>query len=143
MIKVNEIVKLKNGMDGIVKSISNGKIKVNIKNSYIMVLEKDIIPTGIIKKGNSKIIYSKQVLKNPTVDLHGMIYSEATEALEKFLNNAFISNTKKLIIIHGNGNRVMKTVTDEILIKYSNLISYWDMAPQNLGGRGATLVVLK
>lgn len=144
MYKINEIITIKSlNMDGIIKATYKNKVKVLVKNSILMIDVNDIDGTGIIKTSSSKVKFSKIKLKSNELDLHNYTYDEAVDVLDSFLNNAFSSNTKKLHIIHGIGNGVMKQVVDEAILRYDNLIDFSDYAPLNLGGRGATRIILK
>ena len=42
-------------------------------------------------------------LKTKTIDLHGYTLEEANKAIENFINQAFIQNINKLVVITGKG----------------------------------------
>lgn len=144
MFKINEIVKIKSlDLDGIVKDLYPDKAKIAVKNSFIMVRLDDLQGTKIVKSSSGKAVFTKVKMKSNEIDLHGYTYEEAMYELDKFFNEAFSSNQKKIHIIHGNGKGVMKRAVDDTIEIYKNLIEMSYFAPLNDGGIGATRIILK
>lgn len=77
------------------------------------------------------------------LDLHGQRYKEASENLDKFLNDSAVSAVTNpgisVLVIHGNGGGVLQQMTTEYL-KECTFISRFYEAPSDLGGCGATIV---
>lgn len=144
MYKINEIVKITNlDLDGIIKEVYPNKVKVAVKNSFLMVDKKNIASTGIIKHSSGKATYSKTTMKVNELDLHGLTYDEAMDELDKFFNLAITSKQRKLHIIHGHGKGVMKRALEDTLVIFSEFVEYSFYAPLNKGGIGATRIILK
>ena len=46
---------------------------------------------------------SKVYLKTKSIDLHGHTLEEANKIIEKFINESYLENVKKLIVVTGKG----------------------------------------
>ena len=67
------------------------------KDWYNFLKSNDELPNKDFK------IKKKNFLKTRTIDLHGYTLDEANEAIEDFINEAFIENVNKLIVVTGKG----------------------------------------
>ena len=143
MLKNKEIVKLKNGMDGVIKDINGNIATVIVKNSIVKVKLEDINGSGMIKKSKSSITFSKVNNISKHIDLHGLTYEDALSILEQYINDILSSKYKTFTIIHGNGQGAMFNVTMEMIEKYNKYIFDFGFAPINKGGSGATIVTLR
>ncbi len=82
------------------------------------------------------------------IDLHGLHSDAARRTLQAFLHNALEQRSRCVLVIHGkglnskSGEAVLKLRTRHWLIQHSGVMAYCD-APINLGGTGATIIVLK
>ena len=75
------------------------------------------------------------------LDLHGMRYEEAMEKADKFINDALLAGLNEIIIYHGMGSGVLAGGIQKLL-KNHPLIKEFHPAPPNMGGYGATVVIL-
>lgn len=75
------------------------------------------------------------------LDIRGMRAQEATEALESYLDDAFLLQIHEVRIIHGKGDGILRKVTREYLSHEKNVKSFRDEAMER-GGYGATVVEL-
>lgn len=73
------------------------------------------------------------------LDIRGYRRSEALLLLEEFLDNALISNSTHLEIIHGTGNGVLRKAAREKLREYKDVTEV-SSPPDEQGGEGVTLV---
>lgn len=72
----------------------------------------------------------------------GSTVEQAIARAEKFLDDALLSDTKRLRVIHGHGTGRLR----EALTKFFRghpLVASVERAPDNEGGGGATIVELK
>ena len=76
------------------------------------------------------------------LNLIGNNVDEALTRLEKFLDEAMISETKNFRIIHGFGTGQLRRAVAEFL-KAHPLVAHYGPAPENQGAGGATVVELK
>ncbi len=67
------------------------------KDWYNFLKSNDELPNKDFK------VQKKNFLKTRTIDLHGYTLDEANEAIEDFINEAFIENVNKLIVVTGKG----------------------------------------
>jgi DNA mismatch repair protein MutS2 len=79
---------------------------------------------------------------SPEVNVIGMTADEATDRVDKFLDEALLAGAESLRIIHGHGKGILrKTISG--LLKNHPQVEKFCLAPPEQGGGGATLVELK
>jgi len=71
-----------------------------------------------------------------------MRYEEALKVVEDFVDQALITNTGSLRIVHGKGSGALREAVRRKLREY-NLAMEIEHPPQEMGGDGVTLVELK
>jgi len=72
----------------------------------------------------------------------GCNVDEALTRVEKFFDDALVSDSKTLRIIHGYGTGQLKRAIGEFL-KSHPFVAHFGPAPDNQGAGGATIVELK
>ncbi len=83
-----------------------------------------------------------------SLDLHGLNSDAARRMLVDFLRHATQNGLRCVIVIHGKGWRsegregILKVHTRHWLTQHPQVLAFCE-APQNAGGRGAVLVLLK
>ena len=75
------------------------------------------------------------------LDLRGLRRDEATEALDRYLNDAYLGGLRKSAIVHGKGTGAVRTAVREQLTGHA-LVSRFQPADAREGGEGATEVTL-
>ncbi|MCC7244694.1 MAG: Smr/MutS family protein [Saprospiraceae bacterium] len=76
------------------------------------------------------------------IDLRGMAKDEAMRVLEKFVDNALMSDASSLRILHGKGDGILRKVVRQKLREYGSSIGSLYHPPQDDGGDGVTIVDL-
>ena len=76
------------------------------------------------------------------LDLRGLRRDEAAEALDRYLNDAYLGGLRQVRIIHGKGKGVLRAITRAVLDRHPLVIGYTD-GDEASGSWGATIVVLK
>jgi len=76
------------------------------------------------------------------INLIGRTVDEATGELEKYLDRAFMAGLPRVRVIHGHGAGILRRGVREFLKGHPHVATF-EEAPQNEGGQGATLVVLR
>lgn len=76
------------------------------------------------------------------LDLRGKRYEEAMQELDGFIDQALLNNMAQVDIIHGIGTGVIREGVTKYLRRNKHVKSF-EYAPQNAGGRGATIVTFK
>ncbi len=76
------------------------------------------------------------------LDLHGFFPQQIPEVLEEFINEARRLGIREVRVIHGKGRSRLKYEVHSFLREDDRVEAFSD-APADLGGWGATLVLLK
>jgi DNA mismatch repair protein MutS2 len=76
------------------------------------------------------------------LDLRGMRYEEAEQALEDYIDKAYLANLHQITIVHGIGTGVIREMVTKYLQRSRHIKSY-NYAPQEAGGSGATIAILQ
>ncbi len=117
-----------------------GVMKVNVQLSDLRIDQRRVERerTG----GTKQMIQNKSRSINSEIDLHGLTVEEATYALDKYLDDAFLANLHQVRIIHGRGTGALKAGLMPYLKKH-RLVAGIKSADYNEGGWGVTVVELK
>lgn len=76
------------------------------------------------------------------IDLRGMSKDEAMMVLERFVDNALMTNANSLRVLHGKGDGILRKIVRQKLREYGNNISNIYHPEQDGGGDGVTIVEL-
>lgn len=76
------------------------------------------------------------------LDLHGFFPKQVPEMIDEFIKNAISLKLNRLRIIHGKGKSKLKYMVRKELEKNPYVDEFGD-APPEIGGWGATIVILK
>lgn len=76
------------------------------------------------------------------LDLRGSNVEDAIVEVDRFLDEAFLSNLGQVFVIHGKGTGVLRTGISEYLRRHRHVKSY-RLGAYNEGGTGVTVVELK
>ena len=76
------------------------------------------------------------------IDLRGMTVEEAYDAVDKYLDDAYLSSLAQVNIIHGKGTGALRTAITDMLRKHPHVQSF-RFGNYNEGGNGITVVELK
>ncbi|WP_373480926.1 endonuclease MutS2 [Geminocystis sp.] len=113
------------------------KVKIIPEKTKVTV-NKQASPQDNLKKTESKVINIRT--SQNTVDIRGKRVHLAEPMLEKAIANA--TDIGSLWIIHGKGTGSLRTGVHEFLKNHPQ-VSKFELAKQNDGGAGVTLVLLK
>jgi DNA mismatch repair protein MutS2 len=75
------------------------------------------------------------------LDLRGLRRDEAAEALDRYLNDAYLAGLRMVRIVHGKGSGAVRAAVREQLTGHA-LVTRFQQAEQREGGEGATEVVI-
>ncbi len=94
------------------------------------------------KKGGVKTNVGERRLNfKPEIDVRGMRGDEAIAAIQNFIDDAVMVSSRKLRILHGKGNGILRQLIRDYL-KATGLVKTMHDAHADLGGAGITLVEL-
>jgi DNA mismatch repair protein MutS2 len=141
------------GASGIVRDTSGRQIEVDVRGKRMRVRLGDLrrsnpdevqarktaspapIRTTASALGDVGAATRELVVIGATVD-------EAIDRTEKFLDDALLSDERRLRIVHGHGTGRLREALSKFLRQHP-LVASTGLAPENEGGRGATIVELK
>jgi DNA mismatch repair protein MutS2 len=76
------------------------------------------------------------------INVIGQTVDEATRAVEKFVDRAFLAGAVRLRVVHGSGMGILRKALRQFLQSHPH-VAHVSEPPQNQGGGGATEVELK
>jgi len=123
--------------------ISFGSIRMSVK---LKDLKKVGGPKKSTGKSSFKLISNESEAPNRGgelfgIDIRGKRADEATALVRQYIDNAMLSGTRHLKILHGTGNGILRQVVREYLATHDAVESYRDERLE-AGGSGITLVEL-
>ena len=129
----------------IVKINKNNKYDVSIGNMVITLSNNELDKRTNDKKdkGYSNVTVvgaSRQI--SLSLDLRGMRYDEAKDAIDKYFDDVLLNNIKQFTIIHGYGTGTMRNLVNDYL-KNNKYVDSYRYGVQGEGGLGVTVVNLK
>jgi DNA-nicking Smr family endonuclease len=77
-----------------------------------------------------------------SLDLHAFRPADVRSVVEEYLTAAHARGFREVRLIHGRGIGVQRASVQSLLAAHPLVVRYRD-APEERGGRGATLVVLR
>ena len=142
--KVGQIVKLKTlDREGEILRLENNRAEVRVGAMKIEVKFADLEATS--SGGNVRGVATIQARKAwsvpPEIKLIGLDTVSALEELEKYLDDAVLAGMKEVRIVHGRGSGALRTAVHRFL-KGNRAVDDYELASQNEGGEGATVVKL-
>jgi len=156
-IIVGDIVKLRSfGSIGIVDQIKGEDVEVRVKS--LRMREKlenlELVEAATPAKSEGGRLAKLQARNasaitfggdqtGSTLELNviGQTTDEAVDAVDKFLDRAFMNNHGHLRIIHGHGTGALRRAISDLLKDHQHVAKF-AAAPQDQGGTGATIVEL-
>jgi DNA mismatch repair protein MutS2 len=133
------------GVEGVVVEIHGKHAEVDARGKRLRVPLRDLrlaAGMGPAPKVNVTIDLQPRAGLLSELNVIGCTVEEAVGRLEKFLDESTVTDLRELRIIHGHGTGQLRRAVAEFL-KNHPLVERYEPAPQNQGGGGATVVVLK
>lgn len=156
-IVAGDLVRLRAfGSIGIVDQVKGGEAQVRVKSLRFrekienLELVEESAPlkrqSGRFAKlrpsGSTAVQLSSEDKMRAELNLIGKRADEAVEAVDKFLDEAFLNGLSQLRIVHGHGTGTLRRAIAELLKDHPHVARFAG-ALQEQGGSGATLVELK
>ncbi len=135
------IMKL-NGKEALV---AFGSIQINVKKNRLTPVKP---PKAQERTANIVLSTTSDAIRNttlnfqPEIDVRGMRADECMETISRFVDNAIVTNSRHLRILHGTGNGILRQIIRQYLSTIHEVSSYRDENPQ-FGGTGITVVELE
>jgi DNA mismatch repair protein MutS2 len=135
--------------NGVVKNISGKHAEVEIRGKRMKVAWRDLHAPGaaVTQEKTAKGHVSTPApagLVSAVRELMviGKTVEQATDDAEKFLDNALLTDSRRLRIVHGHGTGRLREAMAKFFREHP-LVASVGPAPDNEGGNGATIVELK
>ncbi|MBP3729377.1 MAG: Smr/MutS family protein, partial [Lachnospiraceae bacterium] len=139
------------GVKGTVASLPDSKgrltVQMGILRSEVNASDLELVPEettrveGKIQR-SAFSSYQKGLTVSPEINLIGMNSDDARQALDKYIDDAYLAHISRVRIIHGRGTGALKKAVTDLLRRHKHVASF-AFAPFNEGGDGATLADLK
>lgn len=120
--------------------VQMGIIKMKIKKSDLEVLQP--VPTKKSPVNIVNVQRSRDEHVRTELDLRGSNLEESLLDVDRFLDEAFLSNLGQVHIIHGKGTGVLRSGIQQFLQKHRNVKNY-RLGNFGEGGTGVTVVEFK
>ncbi|MDE0044188.1 MAG: endonuclease MutS2, partial [Candidatus Poribacteria bacterium] len=127
---------------------SNAPITLQVGNMQMQISYQDIEQVQPQQKDNkiapSVVDVQRSKADSVKTELHllGYTVDQAIEAVDKYLDDAFLASLPKVRIVHGKGTGALRQGIHEGLLGHP-LVTSFELAPRSEGGDGATVVTLK
>jgi len=151
-IEASEIIKrsralVENTIREIKETQANKPSIKRYKKSFADLLEEMKIEKERESKKEEKIEpnYSIKVkVEKPEkleIDVRGLFKEEAVEAVDRFIDKAYLDEISIVWIIHGKGSGILKNAIRNFLSQDKRVVSFYSAPPES-GGEGVTVVKL-
>jgi len=148
-----EVIVPRVGMAATIVSISdNGDAELNVRGLRVRVRAAELADVRLASRQDRQeaqreapplLTRAEAAPLAPSIqlDLRGLRKDEATEALDRYLNDAYLGGLQKVRIVHGKGTGAVRAAVREQLAHHA-LVSRFQPADAREGGEGATEVTL-
>lgn len=130
------------------KNINNHSLSANLWRPLLNPNEPIFyFQPGVQAKTISSIKNGK-IAPDAVLDLHQKNSEQAAELFHHFIINSYQRNLRLICVVHGKGMRsdnkhpLLKNLVHHWLYEYNQILGFCS-CPANLGGTGATLILLK
>jgi DNA mismatch repair protein MutS2 len=149
--EVGEIVRLKSfGKQGVVRGKSGSWLEVEVGHLRTKVPLDDVAEIiaatepGKLPAPPKIRVRVERVEEGSSSEINviGETAEEARRRVDKFLDNAFLSQMQRVRVVHGSGKGILRKALAELFTEHPHVEKFFP-APQGEGGGGATIVELK
>jgi DNA mismatch repair protein MutS2 len=153
-VSVGDTVRLKSlGRDGqVVRHFDDDTFEVAV-GPMKMKVARDDFASVVARAGSNPVASARARGINvslaredegvPTeINVIGQTVDEATQAVEKFVDRAFLAGAIRLRVVHGSGMGILRKALRQYLKGHPHVANVTE-PPQNEGGGGATVVELR
>ena len=136
------------GATGKVESIKGDKVVVEVGLMRMTLNIRDLqLSNPTLDLRQAKSVQSDVVQRSaafyPRIDIRGVRYEEALKMVEDFMDQALITSSNHLQIVHGKGNGTLRNAVRSKLKEYQNVEMEIRHPEQEGGGDGVTLIEFK
>ncbi len=119
------------------------KMKVPRDDVASVIVSSGANPVAAARSRGISVSLSREDESVPTeINVIGQNVDDATSAVEKFLDRAFLAGVTRVRIVHGSGMGILRKALRQYLKEHPHVATVAE-APQNEGGGGATVAELR
>ncbi|MEQ1758713.1 MAG: Smr/MutS family protein [Vicinamibacterales bacterium] len=132
------------GLEGVVIELHGSQAEVDVRGKRLRARITDLRVVGGATAPKVSVNIDLQPRESSLTELNviGCTVDEAVTRTERFLDEASVTDIRGLRIVHGHGTGQLRRAIAELLRSHP-LVAHFELAPQNQGGGGATVVELK
>ena len=133
------------GLEGTVIEVRGNNAEVDVRGKRMRAKVEDLRAIGgppPAAKVNVNVDLQPREGSLSELNVIGQTVDEAIARLEKFLDESTVTDQHTIRIVHGHGTGQLRRAIAAFL-KNHPLVAHYQLAPQNQGGGGATIVELK
>ncbi len=142
------------GLEGTVVELQGKQAEVDVRGKRLRAAVRELVAIGGQARSAGASAAATPARVHVNVDLQpregllseinviGCTVDEALTRLEKFLDETMVTDIREIRIVHGHGTGQLRRAITEFLRNHP-LVATSQLAPQNQGGGGATIVELK
>jgi DNA mismatch repair protein MutS2 len=122
--------------------VQAGILKISVPISDIRIIDETRKTEHFEKTIKGSMGLSKAVTLRSEVDLRGTMVDEATEILDKYLDDAVLTGINQVSIIHGKGTGSLRNGVHQFLKRHPHVVNF-RLGEYGEGESGVTIVDLK
>jgi DNA mismatch repair protein MutS2 len=133
------------GAVGRIEEIKGQKASISMGGITVQAHLRDLTPANAPLQQTAHITATdlqRAAAFDAKIDLRGMSRDEALNVLERFVDNALLTNSSSLRILHGKGDGVLRKTVRQKLREYGGSIGNVYHPQADEGGDGVTIVDL-
>jgi DNA mismatch repair protein MutS2 len=133
------------GLEGTVVELRGKEAEIDIRGKRMRAKVRDLRSVGgtpASARVNVNVDLQPREGSLSELNVIGQTVDEAIARLEKFLDESTLTDQHTIRIVHGHGTGQLRRAIAAFL-KHHPLVAHYELAPQNEGGGGATIVELK
>ena len=147
-IQTGDFVRLRSGgAVGRIEEIKGNKATVSMGQMNVVVQVRDLQPVAPPAESRTSPATQSDIRQiaafEGKIDLRGLSKEEALGQLEKFVDNALLSNAGTLRILHGKGDGILRKAVRQKLREYGGNVASAYHPEREQGGEGVTIVELQ
>ena len=131
------------GESGYEVEVGSMKMRVGRDDIAQVLVRASDTPVQAARARGVSVSLEKESRNTPTeINVIGQNVDDATRAVEKFVDHAFLAGLPRVRIVHGSGMGILRKALRKSLQQHPHVATVAE-PPQNEGGGGATVVELK
>lgn len=136
-----EIISLPDDKGDLMVQLGRMKVKSNVSDLKLIIDGKSKLPSGG-KTTYGQIYKTKARDISISINVQGQNLDDASEEVDKYLDDAYIAGLSQVTIIHGRGEGVLLNGLRNLMKSHKHVSSY-RKGSYNEGGDGVTIVQIK